>query len=61
MMPDASDAELDAATDAYVRQRWPNVEEWRERFPEAWRDTRIKMHAALIAAAKVKHGSSTDT
>jgi hypothetical protein len=51
---DITDAELDAATDAYVRQRWPNVEEWRERFPEAWRDTRIKMHAALMAAAKVR-------
>jgi hypothetical protein len=56
-MTDPTDAELDAATDAYVCQRWPNAEEWRERFPEAWRETRIKMRAALIAAATVReHG-----
>jgi hypothetical protein len=54
MMPDITDAELDAATDAYVRQRWPNVEEWRERFPEAWRETRDRIRLALQAAARVR-------
>jgi hypothetical protein len=53
-MANSTDAELDAATEAYVAARWPNVEEWRERFPEAWRETRIKMHAALMAAATVR-------
>jgi hypothetical protein len=53
-MVDITDAELDAATDAYVRQRWPNVEEWHERFPEAWRETRERIRLALVAAAKVR-------
>jgi hypothetical protein len=51
---DIPDSELDAATEAYVRQRWPNVEEWRERFPEAWRETRDRIRLALQAAAKVR-------
>jgi hypothetical protein len=42
---------------AYVRQRYPNAEEWRERFPDAWHDTRTKMQAALIAAATVRANS----
>jgi hypothetical protein len=49
-----ADTELDAATEAYVRQRWPNVEDWRERFPEAWRETRDRIRLALQAAAKVR-------
>jgi hypothetical protein len=53
-MPDISNAELDAATDAYVRQRWPNVEEWSERFPEAWREMRDRIRLALQAAAIVR-------
>jgi hypothetical protein len=56
-MPEITDAELDAATLAYVGQRYQNPEEWRERFPEAWRDTRVKMQAALIAAAMVRASS----
>jgi hypothetical protein len=51
---DITDAELDVATDAYVRQRWLNVEEWRERFPEAWRETRDRIRLALVAAAMVR-------
>jgi hypothetical protein len=51
---DISDAELDAATDAYVRQRWPNVEEWRRAYPEQWLGTRERIRLALVAAAKVR-------
>jgi hypothetical protein len=49
-----TDRQLDAATLAYVSQRYPNVETWRTAFPEAWRETRKRIHAALIAAAAVR-------
>lgn len=48
-----SDRALDAATLAYVGGRYHNADEWRQRFPEAWRETRKRIHAALIAAAAV--------
>jgi hypothetical protein len=49
-----TDAMLDAATLAYVGQRYANPEEWRERFPGAWDETRIRVHAALLAADAVR-------
>jgi hypothetical protein len=49
-----ADVALDAATEAYVRQRWLYVKEWRERFPDVWNDTRIRIKAALIAYETVK-------
>jgi hypothetical protein len=49
-----TDAMLDAATLAYVGQRYANPEEWRERFPGAWNETRIRVHAALLAADAVR-------
>ena len=54
MVDETTDEELDAAAEAYVRQRWPHVKVWREQFPDAWRETRIRIHAALIAAALVR-------
>jgi hypothetical protein len=47
---DTTDAELDAATDAYVRQRWPDVKEWRRTYPEQWLGTRERIKLALQAA-----------
>jgi len=52
-MPEITDAELDAATDAYVAQRWP-VKEWRDAYPQVWAETRERMRGALIAAAMVR-------
>jgi len=49
-----SDRELDAATLAYVAIRYPGAEAWRTSFPEAWLETRKRIHAALIAAAAVR-------
>lgn len=49
-----SDRELDAATLAYVAVRYPGAEAWRKSFPEAWLETRKRIHAALIAAAAVR-------
>jgi hypothetical protein len=49
-----SDRELDAATLAYVAVRYSGAEAWRTSFPEAWRETRKRIHAALIAAAAVR-------
>jgi hypothetical protein len=50
-----SDRELDAATLAYVATRYPvGAEEWRKRFPAAWLETRVRIHAALLAAAAVR-------
>jgi len=48
------DAELDAATEAYVRERWPYVEEWRKAFPAAFNETRERIRIALKAAATVR-------
>jgi hypothetical protein len=53
-MPEIIDAELDAATNAYVGMRWPDVADWRERYPQAWNEIRANMNAALIAAARVR-------
>lgn len=49
-----SDAELDAATLAYIGGRYEKPEEWRKRFPAAWLETRVRVHAALLAAAAVR-------
>lgn len=62
---DITDTELEAATLAYVGQRYAKAganvgshytkpEEWRERFPQAWLETRDRMRAALLAAAAVR-------
>jgi hypothetical protein len=51
-----SDAELDAATEAYVRERWKNVAEWRKGFPDVYSETRGRIKLALEAAAKVRSG-----
>lgn len=48
------DAELDAATEAYVGERWPNIAEWREAYPAAWNETRERMRLALEAAAEIR-------
>jgi len=53
-MPDITDDELDAATEAYVRERWPQIAEWRETYPSAYRETRERIKVALEAAAKVR-------
>ncbi len=47
-------AELDAATEAYVRERWPKVKEWAEAYPAAFNETRERIRIALEAAAKVR-------
>jgi hypothetical protein len=49
-----TDAEIDAATEAYVRERWKNVADWRKAYPVAWNDTRERIRFALEAAAKVR-------
>jgi hypothetical protein len=49
-----TDAELDAATDAYVRKRWPHVKTWRDVYPSAWSETRERIRMALEAAAAVR-------
>ena len=49
-----TDAELDAATEAYVRERWPNVAEWRKAYSDAYNETRERIRFALEAAAKVR-------
>jgi hypothetical protein len=53
-IPEIIDAELDAATEAYVRERWPNVAEWRKAHPVVWNETRERLRFALEAAAKVR-------
>ena len=53
-MPDITDTELDAATEAYVRERWPNIADWRDAYPSAYRETRERIRIALAAAAKVR-------
>jgi len=54
-MPDQiTDAELDAATEAYVRERWPHVNVWRAAYPAAFNETRERIRIALKAAAKVR-------
>jgi len=53
-MAEVTDAEVDAATDAYVRERWPNVKKWREAHPHVWGETRERIRIALAAAAKVR-------
>ncbi len=53
-MPDITDAELDAATEAYVRERWKNVGEWRTAYPAAFNETRERIKIALEAAATVR-------
>ena len=53
-MSDIPDTELDAATEAYVRERWPQIAEWREAYPSAYRETRERIRIALAAAAKVR-------
>lgn len=53
-MPNIPDAELDAATEAYVRERWPNVAEWRKAYSDAYNETRERIRFALEAAAKVR-------
>jgi len=53
-LPDIPDAELDAATEAYVRERWKNVADWRKAYPSAWNETRERIRFALEAAARVR-------
>jgi hypothetical protein len=53
-MPDVPEAEIDAATEAYVRERWKNVADWRRAYPAAWNETRERIRFALEAAAKVR-------
>jgi hypothetical protein len=56
-MPDITDAELDAATYAYVAARWPEVPDWHKAWPQQWQETRDRIRLALQAAAKVReHG-----
>jgi hypothetical protein len=56
-MTDPTDAELDAATDAYIAARWPEVKDWRKAWPQQWHETRDRIRLALQAAAKVReHG-----
>jgi hypothetical protein len=55
-MPDIPEAEIDAATEAYVRERWKNVADWRRAYPAAWNETRERIRFALEAAAKVRGG-----
>jgi hypothetical protein len=50
-VPEITDAELDAATEAYVRERWPQVTEWRAAYPAAFNETRERIRIALAAAA----------
>jgi hypothetical protein len=49
-----TDAELDAATDAYVASRWNDAREWRKSYPAQWQETRDRIKVALQAAAKVR-------
>jgi hypothetical protein len=54
---DITDAELDAATLAYVGTRWPDKDgevPWRKAHPQAWLETRDRMRFALLAAAEVR-------
>lgn len=53
-MVDITDAELDAATEAYVAARWPEVKDWRKAWPQQWQETRDRIRLALVAAAKVR-------
>lgn len=53
-MAEVTDAELDAATEAYVRERWPQIAEWRKAYPNAYSETRERIRIALEAAAKVR-------
>jgi hypothetical protein len=55
-MPEITDAELDAATEAYVRERWKQVADWRKAHPAAWNETRERIRFALEAAAKIRAG-----
>jgi hypothetical protein len=48
-----TDAVLDAATEAYVKARWPDVQQWRQSFPDAWLEVRGKVQDALVAAIAV--------
>ena len=48
-----TDAYVDAVTEAYVRERWPNVAEWRKAYPGAYNETRERIRIALEAAARV--------
>jgi hypothetical protein len=50
VLMDLSDAELDAATDAYLVARWPAVKGGREAYPENWTKTRERIKLALAAA-----------
>ena len=54
-MAEVTDAELDAATEAYVRERWKDVADWRKAYPAAWNETRERIRFALDAAAKVRN------
>jgi hypothetical protein len=50
-----TDAELDAATLAYMDVRYPGgAEAWRKAWPTAWRELRDRMRFALLAAAAVR-------
>jgi hypothetical protein len=51
---DITDAELDAATYAYVAARWPEVPDWHKAWPQQWQETRDRIRLALQAAAKVR-------
>jgi hypothetical protein len=51
---DPTNAELDAATKAYVAARWPHVKDWRAVYPQQWQETRDRIRLALQAAAKVR-------
>jgi len=49
-----TDAEIDAATLAYVAARWTKADEWRRDHPQAWIETRERIAKALEAAAAVR-------
>jgi hypothetical protein len=49
-----TEAELDAATDAYVASRWNDAKEWRKAYPAQWHETRERIRLALQAAAKAR-------
>ena len=57
MMTEPTDAEIDAATLAYVGSRWKTPEMWRDSYPQQYAETRARIADALRAAAKVRSES----
>lgn len=53
-------ADIDAATDAYIAQRYPNGADWKAQFPTQYAEIRERMTVALEAAAKLQQIASTE-